>query len=82
MKIQVKSGEIAVRKNIGKIMQNVGSYRLTPKLEKLANIQNSIIINRGKDSKISKNRFYRHGGQTGSRTSEKKYADRLNSGKI
>ena len=30
MKIQVKSGEIPVRKNVGKIMQNVGSRRLTP----------------------------------------------------
>ena len=32
--IQVKSGEIPVRKNDGKIMQNVGSRRLTPKSTK------------------------------------------------
>ena len=37
----------------------------------LANTQNSIIINKGKDLKISKkNKFNRYGGQTGSRTSE------------
>ena len=43
-------------KNVGKIMQNVGSRRLTPKLQTytLANTQNSIIINKGKDLKISK----------------------------
>ena len=35
MKIQVKSGEILVRKNVGKIMQNVGNPRFTPKLAKL-----------------------------------------------
>ena len=37
-------------------MQNVGSRRLTPKLQTytLANTQNSIIINKGKDLKISK----------------------------
>ena len=35
MKIQIKSGEIPVRKNAGKIMQNVGSRRLTPKSAKL-----------------------------------------------
>ena len=35
MKIQVKSGEIPVRKNAEKIMQNVDSHRLTPKLAKL-----------------------------------------------
>ena len=37
----------------------------------LANTHNSIIINKGKDLKISKNRFNRYGGQTGSRTSKK-----------
>ena len=37
----------------------------------LANIQNSVIINKGKDLKISKNRFNRCGGQVGSGTSEK-----------
>ena len=36
MKIQVKSGEILVCKNFGKIMQNVDSPRLTPKSAKLA----------------------------------------------
>ena len=35
MKIQVKSGEIPVRKNVGKFIQNVGSRRLTPKSAKL-----------------------------------------------
>ena len=39
----------------------------------LANTQNSVIINKGKDLKISKNKFNRHGGQAGSRTSEKIY---------
>ena len=34
MKIQVKLGEIPVRKNVGKLMQTVGSRRLTPKLAK------------------------------------------------
>ena len=37
----------------------------------LANTQNSIIINKGKDLKISKNRFNRYDVQAGSRTSEK-----------
>ena len=37
----------------------------------LVNTKNSIIINKGKDLKISKNRFNRYGGQTCSRTSEK-----------
>ena len=37
----------------------------------LDNTQNSIIINKGKDLKIKKNRFNRFGGQTDSRTSEK-----------
>ena len=35
MKIQVKSGEILVCKNVGKIMQNIGSRRLTSKSTKL-----------------------------------------------
>ena len=41
-------------KNVRKIMQNVGSRRLTPKLQTytLANTQNSIIITKGKDLKI------------------------------
>ena len=37
----------------------------------LANTQNSIIINKGKDLKISKKRINRYGGQAGSPTSEK-----------
>ena len=39
----------------------------------LVNTQNSIIINKGKDLKISKNRFNRYRGQAGSRASEKIY---------
>ena len=39
----------------------------------VSNTQNSIITNKGKDLKISKNRFNRYGGQVGSRTSEKIY---------
>ena len=35
MKTQVNSGEIPVRKDVGKIMQNVGSRRLTSKSAKL-----------------------------------------------
>ena len=35
MKIQVKSGEIPVHKNIGKTTQNVDNGRLTPKSAKL-----------------------------------------------
>ena len=35
MKIQVKSGEILVQKNVRKIMQNVDIPRVTPKLAKL-----------------------------------------------
>ena len=35
MKIQVKSGEILVRKSVGKIMQNVDSPRVTSKSAKL-----------------------------------------------
>ena len=38
----------------------------------LANTQNSITINKGKDLKVSKNRFNRHGGQADSRTCGKK----------
>ena len=37
----------------------------------LVNTQNSITINKGKDLKISKNKFNRYGGQASSRTSEK-----------
>ena len=39
----------------------------------ISNTQTSIIANTGKDLKISKNRFKRHSGQVGSRTSEKIY---------
>ena len=35
MKTQVNSGEIPVRKDVGKVMQNVGIRRLTPKSAKL-----------------------------------------------
>ena len=35
IKIQVKSGEILVRKNVGKIVQNVDSPRVAPKSAKL-----------------------------------------------
>ena len=35
MKTQVNSGEIPVRKDVRKIVQNVGSRRLTPKSAKL-----------------------------------------------
>ena len=37
----------------------------------LANTQYSIIVNKGKELKISKNRFNSYGRQAGSRTSEK-----------
>ena len=37
----------------------------------LANTQNSIIINKGKDLKISKNRFNGYGRQAGCQTREK-----------
>ena len=53
-------------------MLNVDSRSLTPKsTNMLANIRNSIIINKGKDLKISQNRFNRYGGQARSSTSEK-----------
>ena len=35
IKIQVKSGEVLARKNVGKIMQNEDSPRVTPKSAKL-----------------------------------------------
>ena len=71
MKTQVKSGEIPVRKNFEKIMQNLDSRRLTPKSAKLTcypipKIQSR--KNMGKDLKISKNRY---GKQLGSRTNKK-----------
>ena len=46
VKIQVKSGEIPVRKNVGKIMQSVDSFRLRSKSAKLSYNQNSIVIKR------------------------------------
>ena len=57
MKIQAKSEEIPVCKNVGKIMQNVDSRRLTPKSAKLMcypliKIQSR--ENTGKELKISK----------------------------
>ena len=48
----------------------------------LANTQNSIIINKGKDLKISKNRFNGYGGQAGSRTREKNISTVWNVGKF
>ena len=57
MKIQVKSGEIPIRKNVGKILQNVDSRRLTLKWAKLAYYSTLKIQSRentGKDLKISK----------------------------
>ena len=57
MKNQAKSEEIPVRKNVGKIMQNVDSRRFTPKS---ANLMCYPLIkiqsreNTGKDLKISK----------------------------
>ena len=44
---------------------------LIGKVDMLANTQNSIMINKGKDLKASKNRFNRYGAQAGSRTDEK-----------
>ena len=100
--------EITVRKNTGKIMQNLDSCRLTPesakftcypilkiksliqsqtytwigKVHLLYNTQNSIIINTGKNSKISKNRFNRYGGQVGSRRNEKNISTVWNRGQF
>ena len=72
MKTQVNSGKLPARKNVGKIMQNVGSRRLTPKSAKMVcypilQIQSN---KQGKRFEESKNRFNRHGGQAGSCTSE------------
>ena len=71
VKIELKSGEIPVLKNLGKIIWNVDSRSLTPKSAKLAYHQILKIINTIKDLKISKNKFNRYGGQVGSRTSWK-----------
>ena len=57
MKIQIKSGEIAVCQNVGRIMRNVDSRRLTPKLAKLTYYPICKIQSRentGKAFKISK----------------------------
>ena len=57
MKVQAKSEVISVRKNIGKIMQNVDSRRRTPKSAKLTSYPVLKIESRentGKDLKISK----------------------------
>ena len=71
IKIQLKSGEIPVLINLGKIIQNVDSRSLTPKSANLTCHPTLKIINTGKDLKISKNKFNRYGGQVGSRTSGK-----------
>ena len=57
MKIEVKSGQILVPKNVGKIMQSVDNCRLTRKSAKstcypILKIQSQ--ENKGKDLKISK----------------------------
>ena len=75
MKIQIKSGEIAVCQNVGKIMRNVDSRRLTPKL---SNMQNSVTGKHGKRFENIKNRY---GRQVGSQTN-KKYVDCLECGTI
>ena len=57
MKIQVKSGEISVRKNVGKMKQNVDSFRLAPKSPKLTcypMLKFQSRENTGKDLEISK----------------------------
>ena len=57
MKTQVKSGKIQVRKNVGKMKQNVDSRKLTPSLAKLTRYQTLKIKsqeNTGKDLKMSK----------------------------
>ena len=71
IKIQLKSGEIPVLINLGKIIQNVDSRSLTPKSANLTCYPTLKTINTGKDLKISKNKFNRYGGQVGSRTSGK-----------
>ena len=66
MKIQVKSGEIPVRKNVGKMKQNVDSRRLTPKSAKLTCypiLKIQLRENTGKD--------YRYDRQVGSRASKR-----------
>ena len=72
-KIQVKSGEIPVLKNLGKTIRNIDSRTLTSKSAKLT--CNPILksINTGKDFKTLKNKFNRYGGQVGSSASGKKY---------
>ena len=58
------------------------TYTKIGKVNMLANTQNSIIINRGKDLKISKNKFNRYGGQARSSTSEKNISTVLIVGKF
>ena len=70
-KVQVKSGEIPVLKNLRKIIWNVDSRSLTPKSAKSTCHPILKIINTEKDLKISKNKFNKYGGQVGSRTSGK-----------
>ena len=70
-KVQVKSGEIPVLKNLRKIIWNVDSRSLTPKSAKSTCHPILKIINTEKDLKISKSKFNRYGGQVGSRTSGK-----------
>ena len=71
IKIELKSGEIPVLNNLGKIIWNVDSRSLTSKSAKLACHQILKIINTIKDLKISKNKFNRYDGQVGSRASWK-----------
>ena len=65
-KVQVKSGEIPVLKNLRKIIRKVDSRSLTPKSTKWTCHPILKIINTEKDLKISKNKFNRYGGQVGS----------------
>ena len=73
MKIQVKSEEIPVRKNVGKIMQNVAVADLQLKRQSWHVSQHSKFNHskQGKRFEDIKNRFNRYGGQAASRASEK-----------
>ena len=71
IKIQVKSGELPVLKNLGKVIRNVDSRSLSPKSAKLTCHPILKIMNTRKDLKISKNKFNRYGRQVDSRTSGK-----------
>ena len=59
-------------KNYAKSNQSQ-TYTSIDKVNMLANTQNSIIISKGKDLKISKNRFNKYGGQVRSSTSKNIY---------